>query len=342
MKIRSLPLHTLLRLAPLLLLVCTSVAFAADYDASESGFTITVPDDWKSSREGDPGAYSYTFMTEDERLAVGISAIEIQAGIALEDVIPLFEKNAFASAETLGDEPQDFNGMSGRLKAYRWLHDGQPLGVASFYAIAQGHFYAIWPLADFEQFGELAPLADSISNSFTLVPLPVASSTTHGPATVRLEIFETGTTLVDGHRIAEPMTRFSPDTPDIYAGFRTEGSLRGVPLELTFTYTTSDFTVFTNELLPENWQEHTTTEGHMTYSKPDKGWPAGNYRVDILHDGNLLSSSEFTVESPVCRSGKAKPLSQDRGFLFGVDDGTRTHDDRNHNPGLYQLSYAHH
>ena len=26
----------------------------------------------------------------------------------------------------------------------------------------------------------------------------------------------------------------------------------------------------------------------------------------------------------------------------GVDDGTRTHDDRNHNPGLYQLSYTHH
>ncbi len=27
---------------------------------------------------------------------------------------------------------------------------------------------------------------------------------------------------------------------------------------------------------------------------------------------------------------------------FGVDDGTRTHDDWNHNPGLYQLSYTHH
>ncbi len=27
---------------------------------------------------------------------------------------------------------------------------------------------------------------------------------------------------------------------------------------------------------------------------------------------------------------------------IGVDDGTRTHDDRDHNPGLYQLSYAHH
>ena len=27
---------------------------------------------------------------------------------------------------------------------------------------------------------------------------------------------------------------------------------------------------------------------------------------------------------------------------FGVADGIRTHDNRNHNPGLYQLSYSHH
>ncbi len=26
---------------------------------------------------------------------------------------------------------------------------------------------------------------------------------------------------------------------------------------------------------------------------------------------------------------------------IGVDDGTRTHDNRDHNPGLYQLSYVH-
>ena len=56
-----------------------------------------------------------------------------------------------------------------------------------------------------------------------------------------------------------------------------------------------------------------------------------------------------------------KPLPQDRRnektkpklrFLFnevetslkncGVGNGTRTHDNRNHNPGLYQLSYSHH
>ena len=29
-------------------------------------------------------------------------------------------------------------------------------------------------------------------------------------------------------------------------------------------------------------------------------------------------------------------------ILRGVADGTRTHDDQNHNLGLYQLSYSHH
>jgi len=31
------------------------------------------------------------------------------------------------------------------------------------------------------------------------------------------------------------------------------------------------------------------------------------------------------------------------GFFeqLGVADGARTHDNRNHNPGLYQLSYSH-
>ena len=29
-------------------------------------------------------------------------------------------------------------------------------------------------------------------------------------------------------------------------------------------------------------------------------------------------------------------------FNIGVSDGTRTHDNRGHNPGLYHLSYTHH
>ena len=41
---------------------------------------------------------------------------------------------------------------------------------------------------------------------------------------------------------------------------------------------------------------------------------------------------------------KQSPLSVRQRALkdsFGVADGARTHDNRNHNPGLYQLSYSH-
>ncbi len=47
----------------------------------------------------------------------------------------------------------------------------------------------------------------------------------------------------------------------------------------------------------------------------------------------------------VCRTIKQKAHLNEVGFLFetdGVADGARTHDNRNHNPGLYQLSYSHH
>lgn len=42
------------------------------------------------------------------------------------------------------------------------------------------------------------------------------------------------------------------------------------------------------------------------------------------------------------RARQKKAPQQVRRFSFlGVADGARTHDNRNHNPGLYQLSYSH-
>ena len=43
-------------------------------------------------------------------------------------------------------------------------------------------------------------------------------------------------------------------------------------------------------------------------------------------------------------AAQKKPAAIAAGFFhgaYGVADGTRTRDNRNHNPGLYQLSYSH-
>ena len=46
----------------------------------------------------------------------------------------------------------------------------------------------------------------------------------------------------------------------------------------------------------------------------------------------FYESAPFSTPKLKCR----------KSLNFGVADGIRTHDNRNHNPGLYQLSYSHH
>ena len=42
------------------------------------------------------------------------------------------------------------------------------------------------------------------------------------------------------------------------------------------------------------------------------------------------------------KRGPERTLRPFRLEVYGVDDGTRTRDTRNHNPMLYQLNYIHH
>ncbi len=76
--------------------------------------------------------------------------------------------------------------------------------------------------------------------------------------------------------------------------------------------------------------------------------PLTNARLRALdaHERALFDSRGRGRESPIhdfempiflFLDGQIRPRQED-----GVDDGARTHDGRNHNPGLYQLSYVHH
>gem|GEM_PF-4230300 len=55
----------------------------------------------------------------------------------------------------------------------------------------------------------------------------------------------------------------------------------------------------------------------------------------------LLQAPNPSRQAP--RKQQRRPISRSRRLRkYGVDDGNRTHDNWNHNPALYQLSYAHH
>ena len=55
-----------------------------------------------------------------------------------------------------------------------------------------------------------------------------------------------------------------------------------------------------------------------------------------------MDGCSWSRPNPACGAGRSCLEAVDEAGGNGVDDGTRTRDNRNHNPGLYQLSYVHH
>ena len=64
---------------------------------------------------------------------------------------------------------------------------------------------------------------------------------------------------------------------------------------------------------------------------------AGNSGLAKPQDVEIDRAQNRTHDVPIADDQEDEILLR----MNGVADGTRTHDNRNHNPGLYQLSYSH-
>ena len=72
-------------------------------------------------------------------------------------------------------------------------------------------------------------------------------------------------------------------------------------------------------------------------SAPPRGHEADPVPATALVRAEGLEPPRLATLEP-----KSSVSTNSNTYASGVDDGARTHDNRNHNPGLYQLSYAHH
>jgi hypothetical protein len=55
----------------------------------------------------------------------------------------------------------------------------------------------------------------------------------------------------------------------------------------------------------------------------------------------LRKAMELAVPDRTIAANPVNAVTPAMLLILGVADGARTHDNRNHNPGLYQLSYSH-
>ena len=111
----------------------------------------------------------------------------------------------------------------------------------------------------------------------------------------------------------KPTATFTPDTPKVLALFKTKGAqkgdkLRGVWIaddvgEAAPASTTIDESTLT--------LEGDTDNGDFSCTKPNKGWPAGKYHVDIYANDKLATTVKFTIEAAEKAEKKAEKESKD-------------------------------
>jgi hypothetical protein len=89
-------------------------------------------------------------------------------------------------------------------------------------------------------------------------------------------------------------------------------------------------------LLPATWSPKLTRGdfgGHHFVGRRQKAW--------LLPASSSPKNTRGDFGRHHLRRRRRKKSLSSAAQRTGVDDGTRTHDNRDHNPGLYQLSYVH-
>jgi hypothetical protein len=135
---------------------------------------------------------------------------------------------------------------------------------------------------------------DNVATLDTAGPVATAPAPVPAPgAELNVTDIALGTTVVGDTAVANATDDFKPaDT--IHAIVRHEG---GAGATLTARWTFEDGQVVderSETLAAATTGTHYT---HFTVSKPS-GWPAGDYKLHILVNGNEVDSKDFKVEKP--------------------------------------------
>ncbi len=115
---------------------------------------------------------------------------------------------------------------------------------------------------------------------------------------VHITKVQMGTGKTDNYEIVNPATEFTPNTPAIFCVWRADGIQMGSPMR--GVWIAEDV----GKVAPPNYKIDeaavkviVANEGYFSLSKPNNGFPAGKYRLEIYMGKDLLKTVPFTVRA---------------------------------------------
>ncbi|HUI56911.1 MAG TPA: hypothetical protein VLY04_18175 [Bryobacteraceae bacterium] len=112
----------------------------------------------------------------------------------------------------------------------------------------------------------------------------------------RITKAELGTDKTEKYEPVNPATEFHPDTAQIVCVWTTQGVKAGTALRVVW------IAEDVGKLAPPNYKiielsmkTETGVHGSSYLTKPNKGFPAGKYRLEIYLEGELAKTVPFTI-----------------------------------------------
>lgn len=118
------------------------------------------------------------------------------------------------------------------------------------------------------------------------------TSVSHAAQDVAITYMETGDAMSGEYSLAETKNEFRQDTPMFYMVFKYEGNAADAPFVIKWIYVPSNYLIDQVQLsLPAS----SGGTGRSSLSIPDKGWPPGEYTVEIWRLEKKLKAAGFSV-----------------------------------------------
>ena len=271
-------------------------AASKTFSDSKYKFQIDVPDNWMANTYMDGTDQVYAFISQDQKIAVRIRTFTVDPAVGLDLVISAFESNVLKGATKANLDDYSLNGIRGKAGAYTWNINGVDYGVGAFYAIYNGNAYIVWSIIPVADLSSRGAESDAITGTFTVEKAPDSDQSGQtakaGETPVTVSKVRTGSRMSGKYKLAAQQRRYMQDVRQLYVVFEYAGSVTREPFLVKWIHRKS------GRILKEEKVAIPAGKGGYGVSKvkrPLKGWPGGDYTVEIWYGGEKLATGSFNI-----------------------------------------------
>lgn len=289
----------IITISSIIMLLSSSIYAQWQVDNSY-GFKINVPSHWSKNYYMDGTDKVWDFMSNDENAAIQIRAFEATPQTTTDLIVQVYEEDMLPQGAvrlSLTNHVSN-QGIRGKQGIYTFNYEGSNVSMGVFFAIKKGKGYVISAMIPTSMLDRKSAQVKKVTESFTLLGTSSSGSSSIGGisrGTMISKFKITGIQICDrldqNNNAVNPHLSFGSQTAEINAVISFTGQ------------TSKDLTV---SWIYINWNRTITSDiynftdgngvGVVSLSKPDNGWPVGNYKVVFKMDGKVIDSKTFEVK----------------------------------------------